>query len=82
MSNKSRYKEIDFAVSSDVDTLVAVAKDSYKAAQDRRTPVIDKCKTMQALSAFLLTIIGVFLPKAFEFEWTWMRVVFYIAALF
>ena len=59
-----------------------LAKDSYKAAQDRRTLVADKCKTMQALHAFLLTIIGVFLPKAFEFDWTWMRVVFYIAALF
>ncbi len=82
VSDKARYKEIEFDASSDVDTLLTVAKDSYKAAQDRRTLVTDKCKTIQALSAFLLTIVGVFLPKAFDFEWTWMRIAFYIAALF
>jgi hypothetical protein len=82
VSNKRGYKAIDLTDTSDVDTLLAIAKDSYKAAQDRRAAVTDKCKTVQALSAFLLTIISVFLPKAFDFQWTWMRIVFYIAALF
>ena len=81
ISNKQRYKELELDDTSDVDTLLTLARESYKAAQDRRTVVTDKCKTMQTLSAFLLTIIGVLLPKAFDFEWTWMRIVFYVAAL-
>ena len=80
-SNKAKYEEPQLDGTSDVDTLLTLGKDSYRAAQDRRQVVTDKCKTMQTLSAFLLTIIGVFLPKAFDFEWRWMQILFYIAAL-
>jgi hypothetical protein len=81
-SNKAKYEDLVLDDKADVDLLLSIAKDSHKVANERRAVVTDKCKTLQALSAFLLTIIGVFLPKAFDFDSTCMRVIFYIAVLF
>jgi hypothetical protein len=61
---------------------MATAKDCFKSATDRRNLVTDKCKTLLTLSSFILTISGLFLPKAFEFDPWWMRALFFVAGLF
>jgi hypothetical protein len=81
-SNKVEYKAIVFADNANAESLLELAKDSYRAAKDRRNAVTDKFKILQTLSAFLLTMAGVFLPRAFVFEAAWMRWAFYLAVLF
>ncbi len=65
----------------DLDALLATAKDCFKAATDRRNLVTDKCKTLLTLSSFILTVSGLFLPKAFDFDAWWMRASFFAAGL-
>ncbi len=65
----------------DLDALLTTAKDCFKAAADRRNLVTDKCKTLLALTSFILAVSGLFLPKVFEFDSWWMRASYFIAGL-
>ena len=76
-----QHENRDLNDAKDLDDLLATAKDCYKAAIDRRTIVTDKCKTLLTLSAFILTISGLFLPKSFEFDGWCMRVLFFVAGI-
>lgn len=77
----AEYADLDLANDENVESLLTVARDTYKSAQDRRAHVTDKCKTLQGMSAFLLTIIGLFLAKVFDCDSMCMRILFYCAVL-
>jgi hypothetical protein len=76
---KRAHKDLDLKDAKDLLGLVAAAKECYKAAQERRAVITDKCKTLQTFNAFLLALVGLFLTKAFDFDSCCMRVVFSVA---
>lgn len=65
----------------DLNSLLATAKDGYKAAMDRRNTITDKCKTLLIISSFIITISGLFIPKSYEFEGWLFRGLFSLAGL-
>lgn len=75
------HANLDLAKAGDVNELLVAAKECYRAAMDRREVITDKCKTLLTLSAFILTITGLFVPRASEFETWWVRVPFLVAGL-
>ncbi|MCI0541277.1 MAG: collagen-like protein [Verrucomicrobiales bacterium] len=76
-----QHANLNLDGASDVDSLLDAAKECHKAAMDRRQVVTDKCKTLLTLSAFILTITGLFVPRASEFETWWLRIPFFLAGL-
>jgi hypothetical protein len=75
IQNTRRHFNLDNA--KDLDTVLALAKDLLKDATDSRSYVTDKVKTLLTLNSALLAILAAFLPKAIEFNWQWMRLLFY-----
>jgi hypothetical protein len=65
-----------------LDDLLKVSREVLQTAVKRRDAITDKCKTLLTIAAALLTIIGLLLPKFFEFDSALMRVAFFIASLF
>jgi len=66
----------------DVDELLTIAKDIYKSAVDRRAALTEKCKTLLTVTALIVALLGLYLPKAFEFDSQVMRWFFVAAGLF
>jgi len=65
--------------STDLSAVLSAAKDCHKTAQERRSTITDKCKTLLTVSSLLLGLTGLLLPKPFIFDATWTRVVFFVA---
>jgi hypothetical protein len=65
----------------DADEILALAKAAYQAAVDRRTALTDKCKTLLTVTALSIALIGLYLPKSFDFGSTLMRWIFVGAGL-
>lgn len=80
--NHKKHTDRDLVQAKDLDLLLAAAKECYKTAQDRRSVVTDKCKTLLTLSTFILAISGLFMPKTFEFDGWIARGLFFISGLF
>ena len=78
---KAKYRHVNRHLddAKDLDALLSLAKDCYKAAADRRTIVTDKCKTLLTMSTFILAISGLFLPKPFELDTSWPRYLVFVA---
>ncbi len=76
-----QHVDLDLGQAGDPSGLLAMAKEGLKNAQDRRTVVTDKCKTLLTVSSLLLALIGLFLPKSFAFDAMWMQVVFFGAVM-
>src|SRR5256885_53635 len=53
----------DLSKAKDLDLLLRAAKEVLKAAEDRRSGITDKCKTLLTVSSFLIAVVGVLLPK-------------------
>jgi hypothetical protein len=75
------HEAANLSAAKDLDTLLSVAKECYKIALDRRNGVTDKCKTLLALCSFILAVSSLFVPKSFEFDGLWMRLIFFGAGL-
>jgi len=78
---RSSHENLQLDEAQDLDALLDGAREGLKVAADRRLAVTDKCKTLLTLATALLTIIGLFLPKAFAFPFGWMRFVFFLSAI-
>lgn len=78
----AKHENLNLDHAPDLDDLLGASKEALSVATDRRNVVTDKCKTLLALASALLTIIGLFLPKSFDFEATWMRALFFVAVVF
>jgi hypothetical protein len=78
--NANRYFNLDNA--KDLDLVLALAKDLFKDATDRRSFVTDKTKTLITLNSAILAILVAFLPKVTDFNWGWLKLPFYAGVLF
>lgn len=79
--SSSQHTNRNFDKVGDLDLLLNESKEVFKAAEARRVTVTDKCKTILTLSSFLLALMGVLLPKNFDFGPLWMRIGFFVSAL-
>jgi len=77
--SKRQHVDRNLEKAGDPPGLLATAKECLRNAQDRRSVVTDKCKTLLTVSSLLLALIGLFLPKSFAFDATWMRNIFFVA---
>jgi hypothetical protein len=66
----------------DLETLLGLAKDCFKDANDRKSFVTDKVKTLITLNSAALAILTALMPKATEFDWGWMKLPFVVGVIF
>jgi hypothetical protein len=76
------HSNLNLDQAKDLDQILDQAKAIFTAQTDRRAAVTEKCKTLLTLASALIAIIGLFLPKSFDFDALWMRITFFIAVLF
>ena len=78
---KKVFQPLNLNEAKEAGMLLEIAKESFEAERDRRSRVTDKCKTLQTVSAFLLGLLALFLPKAYEFKWLYMQILVAVAVL-
>jgi hypothetical protein len=78
---KQKHTNLNLEGAHDLGVLLDESKVALDAANARRLLVTDKCKTLLTLSSFLVTAVGLLLPKSFDFGVLWMRIVCLVAVL-
>ena len=77
--SSTQHQNLNLDNAGDLPLLLDTARVCLANAQDRRSVVSDKCKTLLTVSSILLTLIGLLLPKFIHLQQTWMGVSFFIA---
>src|SRR4051812_41856622 len=71
--NASGFHNLRLDSVQELETLLEVAKDTLKAADERRVAINDKCKTLVTLTTLLLAVVGVLLPRPADVHSWWHR---------
>ena len=75
----TEHQNLELGNAGDLPRLLETARVCMRNAQDRRAIVSDKFKTLLTVSAVLLTLIGLLLPKFIHLDEEWMSITFYVA---
>jgi hypothetical protein len=81
MYTQNNHTPRNLEKAKDLDFLLSTSKECWENAKNRRSAIIDKCKTLLTMGSLLLGFIGILLPKSFAFDNTWMRIVCFVAVL-
>lgn len=79
--SKQKHTDRKLEKAKELDSLVAASRECLDNANNRRSAITDKCKTLLTMSSVLLGLVGFLSPKALAFEDTWMRIVGFLAIL-